>query len=206
MLSRKPKYCCTLCGKVFLIESKLSLHKEKNHGQFTCSECNQSYAAEEMLASHINKRHKKFPCSDCKTTFTRKAHLKLHMESHQKKFEICTECDNRFVSRANLQRHRKNIHGKQLGGKCEPDNDNNTDKVKEAEDLADKNNTRTNSPLANEKPLDIIKELEEFPLLEAADMEDIFAEFGLTTAEIFEQVFKYFQFFQIFINFWSDHS
>ena len=90
--------------------------------------------------------------------------------------------------------------------KCEPDNDSNTDEVKEAEDLADKNNTRRNSPLANKKPLDIIKELEEFPLLEAADMEDIFAEFGLTTAEIFEQVFKYFQFFQIFMNIRSDHS
>ena len=84
-----------------------------------------------------------------------------------------------------MQRHRRNIHGKQFGGKCEPDNDNNTDTVKET----DKNSTRTNF---SGNPVDIIKELEEFPLLESADMEEIFAEFGLTSAEIFEQVFKYF--------------
>ena len=195
----KPKYFCVLCGKVFLIESNLNLHKEKKHGQFTCSECNICYVAKEMLTSHIKKHHKKVSCPDCKSTFTGKALLKLHMQTHQKKFEICTECNNRFASRGNLQRHRRNIHGKHLRGKSELNNDNNTDRVKETED---KHNPRTNfhSTLASEKPMDIIEELDEFPLLEPDDMEEIFAEFGLTTPEIFEQVFKYLQIFQ---NIWS---
>ena len=175
ILSRKAKYCCVLCGKIFLIENKLNLHREKNHGE-------------------LKKHHKTFPCPECKTSFTRKAHLKLHMESHQKKFEICTECDNRFASRANLKRHTRNIHdgGKEekFKGKCEPDNDNNTDVVKETEALdAEENDTGTDA-LSNETTLDIINELEEFPLLEPADMEAIFSEFGLTTAEIIEQVFR----------------
>ena len=196
ILSRKPKYCCASCGKIFSTESKLNLHKEKNHGQFTCSECRLGHVTKEMLASHISKCHKTFPCPECKTTYTRKDNLKRHMETHQKKFEICTECDKRFASRANLQRHTRNIHSggmeTQLKGKCEPDNDNNTDKVKETEALdADEIDIRTNpfSILDGEKPMDIIEELEEFPLLEPEDMEEIFSEFGLTTEEIIEQVF-----------------
>ena len=110
------------------------------------------------------------------------------MQTHQKKFEICTECNNRFARRSNLQRHRRNIHGKYLGGQS----DNNTDGVKE---IKDKHNPRTNFTLASEKPMDIIEELEEFPLLEPEDMEEVFAEFGITTAEIFGQVFKYFKIF-----------
>ena len=51
----KPNYFCALCGKMFVIESKLNLHKEKNHGQFTCFECNKCYVSEEMLTSHVNK-------------------------------------------------------------------------------------------------------------------------------------------------------
>ena len=253
------KNCCALCGKIFSNESKLNLHKEKNHGQFTCSECNQNFHEEEQLENHIEKRHKTFPCPECKIIFTRKVDLKLHTEVHQKKLKICTECENRFASKANLQRHIKNIHGKgkeesekqlkencepsnentaeevakemeptndwkaplamlnnctecgnrfaskdnlrrhvrnihgsrknykekQLKGKAEPDNDNNTDMAKDTVGI---NSLSPFGPA--EKPMDIIKELEEFPLLEADDMEEIFAEFGLTTAEMFEQVFR----------------
>ena len=267
LLSRKPKNFCALCGKMFSNESKLSVHKERNHGQFTCPDCKLSYISEELLANHVNKLHKMFLCPECKTTFTRKNHLKLHMEVHQKKFEICCECDNRFSSKANLQRHTRNIHGggknneenqvkvkcepdndnnadiaketepvtkdelkvpmeihqkkfeictecgnrfaskdnlrrhiknihgdgkndkeKQLMGKSEPDNDNNTDMVKETKPFTEEiNSLSTSTP---DTPMDIVKELEEFPLLESDDMEEIFAEFGLTTAEMFGQVFR----------------
>ena len=263
LLSRKSN-CCVLCGKIFSNESKLNIHKEKNHGKFTCSDCKLSYAAEELLTNHINKRHKTFPCPDCKTMFTRKASLKLHMEVHQKKFEICTECDKRFSSKANLQRHIRNIHGggkeqteeqlkvkcepdndntadaaketependlkvavsmhhktctecdntfaskdslrrhmrnihgngkndkdKQFKGKSEPDNDNNTDMAKETKPSADEMNSLSTFNPSYGQPMDICKELEEFPLLEFDDMEEIFAEFGFTTAEMFEQVFR----------------
>ena len=108
---------------------------------------------------------------------------------------ICTECGNRFASKDNLRRHVRNIHGgrkndkeKQLKGKAEPDNDNNTDMANNTSGI---DSLSAFGPgIVSDQPVDIIKELEEFPLLEADDMEEIFAEFGLTTAEMFEQVFR----------------
>ena len=70
--------------------------------------------------------------------------LKDPLASHQKKLHICTECDNRFASKDNLKRHMRNIHGggkksegKPAKGKREPDNDNNTDGVKETKPFND---------------------------------------------------------------------
>ena len=114
---------------------------------------------------------------------------------------ICTECGNRFASKDNLRRHMRKIHvgrkndkEKQVKGKAEPDNDNNTDMAKDTDGIdsfsAFGQPDKPKSFGTADKPMDIIKELEEFPLLEADDMEEIFEEFGLTTAQMFEQVFR----------------
>ena len=51
-----------------------------------------------------------------------------------------------------------------------------------------KNNPNTEH--STEKAMDITKELEESPLLEADDIENIFEEFGLTSSEIIGRVFR----------------
>ena len=121
--------------------------------------------------------------------------LKVAVAIQHKKLNICTECDNRFASKDSLRRHMRNIHGdgknykeKELKGKSEPDNDNNTDMAKETKPFTD--GIKSLSTSTPDTPMDIVKELEEFPLLEPDDMEEIFSEFGLTTAEMFGQVFR----------------
>ena len=90
----------------------------------------------------------------------------------------------------NIYGDGKNNKEKQFKGKSEPDNDNNTDMAKETKPSADGINSISTFNPSYGQPMDITKELEEFPLLEPDDMEEIFAEFGFTTAEMFEQVFK----------------
>ena len=173
-----------------------------------CGECGNTFASKNSLKRHTRNIHDGIKAENLlnkgkyESDMTKEGEdpvakelLKDPLASHQKKLHICTECDNRFSSKDNLKRHMRNIHGggkksegKPAKGKREPDNDNNTDVVKETKPFNDE--IKSLSTLASEEPMDIIEELEEFPLLEPDDMEEIFSEFGLTTSEMID-LFKY---------------
>ena len=179
---------CTECDNRFSSKANLQRHTRNIHGGGKNKEEKQSKGRCEPDNDNNADIAKE-------TEHVTKDELKVPMAIHQKKFEICTECGNGFASKDNLSRHKRNIHGdgkndkeKQLKGKSEPDNDNNTDMAKETKPFT--NGINSVSTFTPETPMDIIKELEEFPLLEPDDMDEIFAEFGLTTAEIIEQVFR----------------
>ena len=190
---------CPECRTNCMGKELLKIHMESHQKKFDiCGECGTRLSSRANLKRHMKNLHGKIK-NDAKKEYEQvnfakaketKLDLKAHKELHNTKPIICIDCNISFTRKHDLKRHMMRFHavGKEPNKK-EPDNDNNVEKAKETDDN-ESSKHNSNTKYSTEKALDITKELEECPLLEADDIENIFEEFGLTSSEIIGRVFR----------------
>lgn len=126
-------YACSLCKKMFSVESALEQHVEsthivdpneftendknmrgKNAKRFECSICGKSCASQAMLIMHerVHTNERPFPCQLCSLRFKTKTHLRTHQLTHtrEKKFG-CSVCMKFFALKGNLVVHLRTHTG-----------------------------------------------------------------------------------------------
>lgn len=124
-------YACSLCKKMFSVESALEQHVESTHivdsdGQsteknlkkstkrFECSICGKGCASQAMLIMHerVHTNERPFPCQLCSLRFKTKTHLRTHQLTHtrEKKFG-CSVCMKFFALKGNLVVHLRTHTG-----------------------------------------------------------------------------------------------
>ncbi|XP_047540333.1 zinc finger protein 93-like [Vanessa atalanta] len=124
-------YACSLCKKMFSVESALEQHVESTHiveseGQnaeknlkkttkrFECCICGKGCASQAMLIMHerVHTNERPFPCQLCSLRFKTKTHLRTHQLTHtrEKKFG-CSVCMKFFALKGNLVVHLRTHTG-----------------------------------------------------------------------------------------------
>ncbi|CAK1591229.1 unnamed protein product [Parnassius mnemosyne] len=126
-------YACSLCKKMFSVESALEQHVEsthivdpneftdsgknargKNPKRFECSICGKNCASHAMLIMHerVHTNERPFPCQLCSLRFKTKTHLRTHQLTHtrEKKFG-CSVCMKFFALKGNLVVHLRTHTG-----------------------------------------------------------------------------------------------
>lgn len=126
-------YACSLCKKMFSLESALEQHIESTHivesnefteaqkimrnksiKRFECSICGKSCASQAMLTMHerVHTNERPFPCQLCPLRFKTKTHLRTHQLTHtrEKKFG-CSVCMKYFALKGNLVVHLRTHTG-----------------------------------------------------------------------------------------------
>ncbi|CAF4859125.1 unnamed protein product [Pieris macdunnoughi] len=121
-------YACSLCKKMFSLESALDQHIESTHivdeidikkedkqmKRFECSMCGKRCASQAMLIMHerVHTNERPFPCQLCTLRFKTKTHLRTHQLTHtrEKKFG-CSVCMKFFALKGNLVVHLRTHTG-----------------------------------------------------------------------------------------------
>lgn len=124
-------YACSLCKKMFSVESALEQHVESTHivdsdGQsteknlkkstkrFECCICGKGCSSQAMLIMHerVHTNERPFPCQLCSLRFKTKTHLRTHQLTHtrEKKFG-CSVCMKFFALKGNLVVHLRTHTG-----------------------------------------------------------------------------------------------
>ena len=113
---KTPEYSCPVCGKIFLIMSKMKVHLKEVHireKNFPCSMCDQKFFSKTHVQKHMVKHfgEKVHQCEVCKKSYARKQTLKDHMRVHnsEKKF-VCSICNQGFLQNYGLKVHMKMHH------------------------------------------------------------------------------------------------
>ncbi|XP_038218432.1 zinc finger protein 836-like [Zerene cesonia] len=121
-------YACSICKKMFSLESALDHHIEKTHiiekledkkgnkqmKRFECTICGKRCASQAMLIMHerVHTNERPFPCQLCSLRFKTKTHLRTHQLTHtrEKKFG-CSVCMKFFALKGNLVVHLRTHTG-----------------------------------------------------------------------------------------------
>ncbi|CAK1543538.1 unnamed protein product [Leptosia nina] len=121
-------YACSLCKKMFSLETALDQHIERTHffqqvetkkidkqmKRFECSICKKRCASQAMLIMHerVHTNERPFPCQLCTLRFKTKTHLRTHQLTHtrEKKFG-CSVCMKFFALKGNLVVHLRTHTG-----------------------------------------------------------------------------------------------
>ncbi|XP_023948561.2 zinc finger protein 33B [Bicyclus anynana] len=124
-------YACSLCKKMFSVESALDQHVESKHLQdsddgsaegkfkknlkrFDCMICGKGCASQAMLIMHerVHTNERPFPCQLCSLRFKTRTHLRTHQLTHtrEKKFG-CSVCMKFFALKGNLVVHLRTHTG-----------------------------------------------------------------------------------------------
>lgn len=124
-------YACSLCKKMFSVESALEQHVESTHivdsdaqnteknlkkttKRFECCICGKGCASQAMLIMHerVHTNERPFPCQLCSLRFKTKTHLRTHQLTHtrEKKFG-CSVCMKFFALKGNLVVHLRTHTG-----------------------------------------------------------------------------------------------
>lgn len=110
-------YACSLCKRMFSIESALERHIESTHiidpSKLLCSECGEVVSSKKEMAAHIlahDKRKiivKRFECSICGKGCSSQAMLLMHERVHTNERPYsCQLCPLKFKTKTHLRTHQ----------------------------------------------------------------------------------------------------
>lgn len=111
-------YACSLCKKMFSVESALEQHVESTHivdpAELFCSECGEVLPSKKDMQAHIlthknfkNKNAKRFECSICGKGCSSQAMLLMHERVHTNERPFpCQLCSLRFKTKTHLRTHQ----------------------------------------------------------------------------------------------------
>ncbi|XP_026728147.1 zinc finger protein 2 homolog [Trichoplusia ni] len=111
-------YACSLCKKMFSVESALEQHIESSHivdpTELLCSECGDVLPSKKDMQTHILthknlkvKNAKRFECSICGKGCSSQAMLLMHERVHTNERPFpCQLCSLRFKTKTHLRTHQ----------------------------------------------------------------------------------------------------
>lgn len=111
-------YACSLCKKMFSVESALEQHIESTHivdpTELLCSECGEVLPSKKEMQGHILthknmkvKNAKRFECSICGKGCSSQAMLLMHERVHTNERPFpCQLCSLRFKTKTHLRTHQ----------------------------------------------------------------------------------------------------
>ncbi|XP_060876975.1 zinc finger protein 420-like [Metopolophium dirhodum] len=116
-----PKeFSCPTCGKLFLTDSRLQIHRNAFHAEkaFSCDMCNVRCKSKHTLRTHMRKHSGVFTCTHCGLTTASNAALISHVRIHtgEKPF-VCDLCGNSYTSKLGLTSHKR-THQQEALFKC----------------------------------------------------------------------------------------
>ncbi|XP_068112126.1 oocyte zinc finger protein XlCOF7.1-like [Hyperolius riggenbachi] len=108
-LFKKP-FSCSECGKSFLQNSHLIIHKRVHTGEkpFSCSYCGKCFNVKSHLVTHqrTHTGEKPYSCSECGKFFSKRSNLVRHHRLHTgEKPYSCSECGNCYTWKPSLLLH-----------------------------------------------------------------------------------------------------
>lgn len=109
-------YACSLCKKMFSLESALERHIETSHivdpTELLCSECGEVLSSKGEMQMHIlshdkRKSIKRFECTSCGKGCSSQAMLLMHERVHTNERPFsCQLCPLRFKTKTHLRTHQ----------------------------------------------------------------------------------------------------
>ncbi|CAG5057469.1 unnamed protein product [Parnassius apollo] len=111
-----PAICCPMCGKTFLIMSKMQVHMKEVHlreKNFACTMCDQKFFSKSHVQKHMVKHvgERIHQCEICKKSYARKQTLRDHMRIHNNdRRYVCGVCGQAFVQNNSLRLHIRVHH------------------------------------------------------------------------------------------------
>lgn len=111
-------YACSLCKKMFSVESALEQHVESTHiinpTELLCSECGEVLPSKKDMQMHSlthknskSKSMKRFECSICGKGCASQAMLQMHERVHTNERPFpCQLCSLRFKTKTHLRTHQ----------------------------------------------------------------------------------------------------
>ncbi|KAL0861665.1 hypothetical protein ABMA27_009153 [Loxostege sticticalis] len=111
-------YACSLCKKMFSLESALEQHVESTHmidpSELICSECGEVLTSKKEKQTHMsthkhakNRNMKRFECSVCGKGCSSQAMLIMHERVHTNERPYpCQLCSLRFKTKTHLRTHQ----------------------------------------------------------------------------------------------------
>ena len=133
--SKKGKFSCEICDKVFTWKYNLDIHVFTVHEEkkpFSCSLCNMSFMKKSNFDTHYQSKHAEksnfYECKKCDIIFLNKEKLDMHIKAvHEEKNSsiinevikpyVCTMCDYSCVTRASMKLHFSTTHSEKFGTK-----------------------------------------------------------------------------------------
>ena len=133
--SKKGKFSCEICDKVFTWKYNLDIHVFTVHEEkkpFSCSLCNMSFMKKSNFDTHYQSKHAEksnfYECKKCDKLFLTKEKLDLHITKiHEEKNTsiinevikpyVCTMCDYSCVTRSSMKLHFSTTHSEKFGTK-----------------------------------------------------------------------------------------
>ncbi|KAF0294583.1 Zinc finger protein 383 [Amphibalanus amphitrite] len=105
---------CPKCGKKFMTTGMLAMHNKWKHSQGPCRFCGRPFTSATARQAHEEHMHLKYMlhmCDVCHFRVMTATQLRVHKRTHSDdKPHRCAACDEAFVSRNLLKKHRASRH------------------------------------------------------------------------------------------------
>lgn len=106
------KHLCTECGKAFVFESQLNIHKKKHIVSdiiYKCQYCDKEFSNCFLHRSHERNHQGGFGCHKCGEKFPSAYKKRRHeMNAHNSGFIYeCDVCNAKFVYKSTLEKHKQ---------------------------------------------------------------------------------------------------
>ena len=111
----KVKFKCTVCDREFKYLARFKTHSENKHNsrrppKYLCESCPKRFFHTFSLERHTKKCHGEFNCDQCVFKTDQESKINSHKLTHIQREFKCSICEEVFVIREDLWKHKNNKH------------------------------------------------------------------------------------------------